>query len=759
MTTNVPGEAWAPVPGEAASMPGAWAQLRAMMPEGMTLPKATWDTRHRLILWVIWGHAILLPAFGIAKGWSTGMSLAEGAVVAAFGIAATILGFSRRVRACFAALALVCASAILVQFSGGFIEAHFHYFIVVALVGLYQDYAPFLLVIVFVVFEHGLVGALLPIWVYNHPEGIAHPWTWGLVHAVAIMGESVALLMFWTGAEQLRARSDIVLDSAGEAVVGLAPTGDVTFANAAAGTLFGQVPDALAGIHVRRLMQGIPVTLEATGNRVQQGTLVDLGGRAVPVEWSVTPTIRAGVTLGWVLVVRDTSMRRHLETELERRVRQQAVVAALGHEALRGNSLDAYLTRLVDDLTDALGVEFCKVLELTPDGKSLLLRAGKGWSPGLVGSAVVPADLHSQAGFSLSQDGPVVVKDLATERRFQGAALLESHGVVSGMTVPLAGRERPWGVLAVHTSARREFTQDDLNFLQAVANLLAAVIERHMVEQELQDHRTNLEHLVSTRTAELTRANKELEAFSYTVSHDLRSPLRSIDGFSRILLRRHGATLPEESQQMLRMLGEGATRMGDLIESVLSLSRISRTTSDHEPLDLSAMARQVLQRWTAKEPDRKVEWTVEPGLVADGDPGLMALALENLLANAWKFTSQQPDARITFRREPDTDPQVFVVEDNGAGFDMALSSGLFQPFHRLHEPREFQGTGIGLATVSRVIQRHGGRIWAEAKPGKGARFFFTLQPTAPTTAAGTLAAPRPTVTNAGTAAAVPTLRA
>lgn len=230
-----------------------------------------------------------------------------------------------------------------------------------------------------------------------------------------------------------------------------------------------------------------------------------------------------------------------------------------------------------------------------------------------------------------------------------------------------------------------------------------------------------------TALAELEHVNKELEAFSYSVSHDLRAPLRAIDGFSKALLDDYGGTLNEEGRGYLERVRAGTQRMAQLIEDLLGLSRITRAPLRRERVDVTAMGRKILVELSEREPQRRVEAIVAEDLVATADARLLAVVLENLLGNAWKFTAKQPAARVEVGR----DGGAFFVRDNGAGFDLKYAEKLFTPFQRLHAETEFQGTGVGLATVQRVIARHGGRIWAEASPGHGATFFFTLGEHAP----------------------------
>ena len=234
--------------------------------------------------------------------------------------------------------------------------------------------------------------------------------------------------------------------------------------------------------------------------------------------------------------------------------------------------------------------------------------------------------------------------------------------------------------------------------------------------------------LLATHTA-LAVSNRELEAFSYAVSHDLRAPLRSVSGFSRAVLEDYGPQLDDKGREFLRLADEAAQEMAQLIDDLLGLSRVSRTDMVRRPVDLSALARSVVADLRLADPDRKVEVEIADDLQVEGDPTLLKLALENLLRNAWKFTSSHPAARISFRATRVDGEQVFSVADDGAGFDMAYVDKLFQPFQRLHRTSEFSGTGIGLATVSRVVRRHGGRAWAHGEVEKGATFSFTLPST------------------------------
>jgi len=251
---------------------------------------------------------------------------------------------------------------------------------------------------------------------------------------------------------------------------------------------------------------------------------------------------------------------------------------------------------------------------------------------------------------------------------------------------------------------------------------------RRLARDESQYERLNeaLEGRVQERTAQLEAINRELEAFSYSVSHDLRAPLHTIDGFSRLVLKDHADQLDAKATDYLYRVRGAAKVMGELIDALLQLSRIGRRELSRQPVDLSELARALAEEIRAREPKRAVEFHIENGVSASGDAALLRIALQNLLDNAWKFSAHGTNAVIEVGVQRTAGRAVYFVRDNGIGFDMAYADTLFQPFRRLHAPDEFPGTGIGLATVRRIIVRHGGQVWADACAGKGATFYFTL---------------------------------
>ena len=299
----------------------------------------------------------------------------------------------------------------------------------------------------------------------------------------------------------------------------------------------------------------------------------------------------------------------------------------------------------------------------------------------------------------------------------------QSKGVVKNYEAALLRKDgsHVW----VSTNAHYHFDIDGK--VKGVEGTTRDISDVRHTRSELEKHQLHLEELISERTLDLEAANRELESFCYSVSHDLRAPLRTIDGFSQILLDDYAPILDEVSKDYLQRVRAGAQRMGQLIDDLLKLSRVSGKGINKEIIDLSQMAREIAEGLQQSDPERNAGITIDSDLMCYGDKGLIRVVMDNLFSNAWKYTQfKQEQTQIKFGQQDLNGTLVYFVKDNGAGFDMKYSNKLFGAFQRLHPAQDFEGNGIGLATVNRIIQRHGGKVWAEGEPDNGATFYFSL---------------------------------
>jgi PAS domain S-box-containing protein len=405
---------------------------------------------------------------------------------------------------------------------------------------------------------------------------------------------------------------------------------------------------------------------------------------------------RDGAVTGWVGINTDITERKQAERALRIRGRQQAAVAELGQWALSSTRLQDVLDAAVAAIAETLDADCCKVLELQPDGLALLLRAGVGWQEGRVGQAMVPAEAGSQAGYTLARSEPVITMDMSRETRFTAPELLLEHDIVSGASCVIPGPGgRPWGVLGVHTCARRTFTRDDVHFVAAMANVLAAAIERDYY------------------TGALQAADRRKDEFLAMLAHELRNPLAPIANAAHVLGRVEAAA--PELQWARDMVARQVKHLSRLVDDLLDVSRIARGKVElrREPLDLAAVADQAMEcaRPLLERRGQSLRLALAEGpLRLEGDPVRLVQVLLNVLDNAAKYSPPGAEIGLALRR--DGMEAVVEVTDPGAGIDPALLPRVFDLFQqgerRLEEGRG--GLGIGLTLVRRLVDLHGGTV-------------------------------------------------
>ncbi len=395
-----------------------------------------------------------------------------------------------------------------------------------------------------------------------------------------------------------------------------------------------------------------------------------------------------------------------------RQVRAEAALRAV-MQGTAGHTGKGFFVVLAEWLATALDVHGVLVAELVqrdePERRALVTLAR--WPS-------IPDAERIELPAELAIDDVAALATFLGERLGVGNVRLSPIVSVEGAMV---------GLVAVFDD-RPPRDVDLVGSLLAVSSVRAgAELERRAAQLEIEAINADLERRVHERTLELEAAIKELETFSYSVSHDLRAPLRSIDGFSLALLEDYGSKLDDDGRKYLGIVRGESQRLGVLIDDLLRLSRVSRGPLRRTTVDLGALAAAAIARLRMREPHRKVECEIAPALIVEGDAGLLQVLVDNLVENAWKFTSRVPAAHLAIGSEMVDGEQSVYVRDDGAGFDMAYADKLFAPFQRLHRSTEFEGHGVGLATVHRVVTRHGGRIWAEGRVGGGATFRFTLR--------------------------------
>ncbi|HZQ34308.1 MAG TPA: PAS domain S-box protein [Dehalococcoidia bacterium] len=553
---------------------------------------------------------------------------------------------------------------------------------------------------------------------------------------------------------RLERQNASILAAAGEAIYGLDADGRISFANPAAAALLGWPAAELLGrdahstMHHTR-MDGTPYPPSAcpVHAALHDGSTHHHAGEwywrrdgsGLPVEYTSTPLREGDAIVGAVVTFNDISERRRAE-EAERR--RSAYLAALNEAALAvGKEMDpqAALAAIVQRAVAALDSSAGSIVLLEPDGEQLSVAVAVGAARGLKGQFLPRG--RGLVGLALEGGRAQAVDDFATWEGRPQSALRNApvDGVHASVAAPLMAGDRALGAITLSRSvAGKPYTADEIAALEQFAQLATIALENARLHAEARRVNAELEQRVAERTAaladanaQLEGANRELESFTYTASHDLRAPLRTIDGFSRIVLEDYAEVLPADAQRYLNTVRTGAQQMARLIDDLLAFSRVGRQPITRRPVQPRAIVEQVLAELGAAEQGDRLQVCVDELPPAEADSALLKQVYMNLISNAIKYSRPREHAEVTIGADCDGPVPAYFVRDNGVGYDERYANKLFGAFQRLHRQEEFEGTGVGLAIVQRIVHRHGGRIWAQGRLDAGATFWFTLASEAP----------------------------
>ncbi len=667
-------------------MNGRYQAVLRLLPRGRSLKDGTWTRRHSHICALLWIHVLVVPVFGAVRGEGLAHSLLDSAVVALFAIGASQRWFSRDVRSAMATLGLVTSSAILTHLSGGLIEMHFHFFVMVVIVSLYQSWLPFLLALGFVILHHGIAGAVAPASVYNHPAALANPWKWALVHGAFILGQSVACLVAWRANEDALDRERVLVKQLQEAQ-GIAGMGswewdlasDTVSWSEQLYRIFGVTKDAfdpsyhgfLERVHPedRALVDECVQDAHRTGRPFAFDHRVELPDGSIRMVHGRGQVVHGddGAPIHMTGTAHDVTERR----EAERKLAQLAAIVQTSEDAMYTIETSG------------------RVLTWNPGAERMFGYSAEEMK-GQDLSALLPLGLEHEFRANLEACAGGAIVNFETTRRCKDGTQIQ----VNVRHTPLI---------------------DETGKVTAISSIVRDITEQKRADREL-----------SERTEELARSNADLEQFAHVASHDLQEPLRMVASYVQLLQRRYEGKLDSDADEFIGYAVDGARRMQSLIHDLLQYARLGRRASPPEPTDVKAVVDQAVGNLEVAlaETGARISYNGLPTVVADGSQ--LAQLFQNLICNGIKFRRQEVTPEVCIEAQQRNGEWLFAVRDNGIGIDLAYADKIFTLLQRLHTREEYPGTGIGLSICKKIVERHGGRIWLESEPGKGTTFLFTL---------------------------------
>jgi PAS domain S-box-containing protein len=676
-------------------------RLRFLVPTGKSLPENEWRQRHRFLVGLTWFHALIIILIGLLFNYRWEFSINalfddstashvvfEGLVVALLAFGAWRCSGGRSLNATLVGFGLMTSSAIFVHLSGGYIELHFHFFVMLIFISLYQDWIPYLLSIAYVAIHHGLIGVLSPEKVYNHTAAINAPWTWAGIHAFFVLWASVGSAIAWRFNEAASARTKLILQSAGEGIFGVDREKKITFINAAAEKMFFLRPRESVDNNILEVLGGSGASdadfasdglsflqpLDDGAPRAGSNEIFQRGdGTSFPADYHSAPIIEQGELTGVVVTFSDVSERIRAEQSLKSSEERFRVLAETANDAIvsadhQGNII--YFNRAAERIFGYSAAEAY--------GVPLTMLIPKRFH-----------DAHSQG----------IVRFLAT-----------NETRVVGKTVELTGRSKDKKEFPIELSLA-SWTAGEEKFF--------TVIIRDITE------RKQMLDTLAQRADALAHSNQELQQFAYVASHDLQEPLRMITGYTQLLARRYRGKLDQDGDEYINYAVDGAKRMQILINDLLAYSRVGTRANQFALTDCEAILNTTLTNLQVAIQESGATVSHDPLPTVACDAGQIGQLMQNLIGNAIKYrNSKAPEIRVECRQEDSY--WLFSVADNGIGIDPQYAERIFVIFQRLHTREEYPGTGIGLAVCKKIVERHGGRIWVQSELGNGSIFYFTL---------------------------------